>query len=462
MNINDTIAAVSTPRGKGGVALLRVSGDEALAIAEKVFFPASGKPLSSYAPRQAVYGSIETVEPNGSRRRIDDGIATFFAAPASFTGEDTVEICCHGGLIVTSAVLEALLCVGARQAEAGEFTRRAFVGGKLGLSEAEALSSLLDAKTHDQLRLSRASLDGKFSREVSSLYSELRTVIGDIYAHVDFPEEDLAGLSREQIVSSIADIRDRICRLAATYRTGKAVAEGVRTVICGRTNSGKSSLYNALVGSEEAIVTDIEGTTRDLLETTVAFGGITLRLCDTAGLRDNTSDAVEKIGIARAREKMENAELLFVLLDTSRSPDADELSLLEWVKRGAVPAIIVKTKSDLPSLWTPDTELLPTVSLSTKTGEGLDSLARAVAVLMSDESLDLSRDPIAMTARQYASLSRAAEALGGCLSALASGLPEDIVGSDIELAMSALSELDGREVGLDIVSEIFSHFCVGK
>lgn len=460
MNLNDTIAAISTPPGKGGVAIIRISGDDATAIAQRIFAPASGKALSDIPPRRAVYGSILARDEKGKSTIIDTGIATHFAAPASFTGEDTVEICCHGGTLITREVLSAALVAGARLAEAGEFTRRAHINGKMGLSEAEALATLLDAKTQGQLTLSRSGLDGALSRKTEQLYAQLRRLVSDIYARVDFPEEDLAGLSREQLEDGVRALSDELTHLMSTYRTGHAINEGISTVLCGAANSGKSSLYNALVGRDAAIVTDIAGTTRDILEDTVSFGGVTLRLCDTAGLRDS-SDTVERIGIDRAREKIESAELVLALFDCSREYTMEDARLLSYLEGLISPVIFIETKSDLTA-----ESVLPgkynAISLSTKTGEGLDELAKRINTLFIDGNIDISTDAVAATARQYAALRRAADGVEASLAALDSGLPEDVCCADLERAMSALGEIDGRQVTIDIVSEIFSRFCVGK
>lgn len=460
MNLNDTIAAISTPQGKGGVALIRISGDEALCIADKMFVPRSGKKLSEIKSRTAVYGDIMAYEPTGEHVRIDDGIATVFRAPASYTGEDTVEICCHGGVLITREVLSAVLAAGARMAEPGEYTRRAHIAGKLGLSEAEALATLLDAKTHEQLKLSRSGMDGALSKKTDELYAELRRLVSDVYARVDFPDEDLAGLTREQFCEAVGGVSAELECLMRTYRTGHAITEGISTVLCGETNSGKSSLYNAILGKNAAIVTDIAGTTRDILEEVVSFGGVTLRLCDTAGLR-NSADVVERIGIERAREKIESAELILALFDTSREWDENVEILLGYLETLISPVIIITTKSDLAAAWQMP-EKYNAVSISTRTGEGMDALADRINKLFIDGDIDISTDAVAATARQYAALCRAGDAVRNALSALDAGLPEDIAGSDLELAMAALAEIDGREVTVDIVSEIFSRFCVGK
>ncbi len=459
MILDDTIAAVSTPPGKGGVAMIRISGRDAVTVADRVFRP-RGAALSAREPRRAVWGEIIATEADGSETVIDDGVAVFYRAPHSYTGEDTVELCCHGGVLMTQTVLEAVLCAGARMAGPGEFTRRAFVGGRLGLSEAEALASLLDAQTYSQLKLSRAGMGGRLGRDVEALYAELRSYVSDVYARVDFPDEDLAGLTREQLREGIDGVGHRLERLLATYRTGHAVGEGIRTVLCGAVNSGKSSLYNALLGREAAIVTDVAGTTRDLLEDTVSVGGVTLRLCDTAGLR-HSDDEVERIGIERARARIAEAELVLALFDTSRPSGEEERELCRLLEGIISPVIILATKCDLPRC---EGAVCPrgAIPISARTGEGLEALAARVGELFLDGSLSLTQDAIVANARQYAALRGASEAVTEALTALDAGLPEDIFGSRLEAAMAALGEVDGREVTLDIVNDIFSRFCVGK
>lgn len=465
MNFNDTIAAVSTPRGKGGVAMIRISGEEAIAVAAKIFRPKNKLPLTEIPPRRASYGDIFSHEPGGGSRLIDDGIAVIYHAPASFTGESSVELTCHGGVLITQLVLESALCAGARLAEPGEFTRRAYLAGRLTLEEAEALGLLLDARTHSQLLLSRSGMEGRLGSRVSELYKELRGILGNVYAAIDFPDEDLSALSRAALESSVAALLSDIRALAATYRTGRSLAEGVSTVICGRTNSGKSSLYNRLAGYDAAIVTDIEGTTRDLLESIIDFGGITLRICDTAGLRES-GDAVEKIGVERARHAIDSAELILALIDGSRAPDAADAEFADYISGLNAPVIALVNKIDLPESYRHpllnNQNLAGILRVSALTGEGLGDLSGLINKLFTDESLDLSRDPIAANARQFAALNRAAELTSLSLAALRAGLPEDAACSDLEGAMSALAEIDGREVSGEIVSEIFSRFCVGK
>ncbi len=461
--LGDTIAAVSTPRGRGGVALLRISGDRAIEVATRVFCPKNKTRLSEAPPRTAIYGDILAPDPDGIWRSVDNGIATVFSAPASFTGEDTVEICCHGGILLTETVLTALFAAGAVPAEAGEFTRRAFLNGKLGLSAAEALGELLEARTHEQLTLAHAGMRGKLETRCEEIYTALRDVLSAIYVKIDYPDEDLADLSREEILSALEACRGELSALAATYRTGHAIAEGIATVICGSPNVGKSSLYNRLVGREAAIVTAVEGTTRDILSETVSLGRVTLRLFDTAGLHE-TPDPVERIGIERAEEALQNAELVLAVFDAARPIGEEERGFAERLKSLSVPVIALLNKSDL---GTKDADFLlhsfaNTVAISAKSGEGLNALSALVERLFIDGKLNTREDAVLTNARQHAAVLSAEEALSRAVDALHRGLEIDLCCTDAEAAMSALSEVDGRAVSEDIVAGIFSHFCVGK
>lgn len=463
--IPDTIAAVSTPRGKGGVALLRVSGSEAIAVASRVFEPKNGKPLNEIPARTATYGVVLTTNEDGKRTAIDDALATVFRAPASFTGEDTVEICCHGGILLTQTVLTALLAAGARPARAGEFTKRAFLNGKIGLSSAEALADLLEAQTQEQLLLAHSGMKGKTERESGEIYERLRHILASVYAVIDYPDEDLADMTREEMTAEFDTCAKKLRRLAGTYRTGHAVAEGIATVICGRPNVGKSSLYNRLVGRDAAIVTEVEGTTRDLLSETATLGRVTLRLTDTAGLH-KTSDTVEKIGVERAREAVENAELILAVFDGSREPtnaDRELAGILSGV-RGTVVAVLNKTDlgTNRKTVDFCHTLCKNVVCVSAKNGEGTESLAERIEQLFTDGSLDFGTDAILTNARQHAAVLRALADVERAANALRQGLPIDLCCNDAESAMSSLGELDGRAVSEDLVSEIFSHFCVGK
>lgn len=470
MEILDTIAAISTPYGKGGVAVLRVSGAQAVNIASRVFRPKNGRTLDAALARMATYGTILAPEADGSWQEIDDGIATVFRAPASFTGEDVVEICCHGGILITRTVLSALLSAGARPATAGEFTRRAHLNGKLGLHAAQSLGALLEAQNAEQIKLARGGMGGAMERSIHARYEQLRHIMSAIFACIDFPDEDLSDMSREQMQRELGALIDDLRALAATYRTGHAIAEGIPTVLCGHTNVGKSSLYNRIVGHDAAIVTDTAGTTRDVLCESAALGRVTLRVFDTAGLRD-TDDPIEQIGITRARDAMADAELILSLFDLSRPLGDGEQALLQELQAllPQTTCIGVLNKSDLAA---PDTAkavtsavcaALPhTVTLSATTGEGFSDLIELVEQLFVDGTIDTRHDAVVVNARQHASLLSAIEALTQANESLACGVPLDLCCADVERAMTALSCLDGRAVDEDIVNEIFSHFCVGK
>ncbi len=456
----ETIAAISTPRGKGGIAVVRVSGAEAADIARRVF----SADLTARPPRTAVYGRIYAPLPDGGREEVDDGVAVLWRGPNSYTGEDVLELSCHGGVLVTQAVLEAVLAAGARMAEPGEFTRRAFLAGRLDLGQAEAVGTLLEAKTRSQLALSRGGMRGRLGARCAELAGQLRTVAVSCMAAIDFPDEDLRELSRDEMIAAVDEAAVGLRALAATWRTGRAVAEGIPTVLCGRANVGKSALYNRIVGREAAIVTAIAGTTRDMLTETVELGGVTLRLADTAGLRE-TDDPVEAIGVGRAREALEEAELILAVFDGASPLGEDDEALLAALPAFGGEKIIVANQADR-GLCGETIDRLRAVGepliLSAETGEGFPALADAVAGRFLDGSLDLREDAIVTGARQYAALLRAAEGAEAALGALRAGLPEDLCCVDLELALAALDEIDGRAVSEEIVGEIFARFCVGK
>lgn len=458
--ITSTIAAISTPPGKGGVALIRVSGDAAVPVCDKCFAAKNRVPLSEQPSRQAVYGNILH-----EGRIVDDGIAVVFRAPQSFTGEDTVEISCHGGILITQLVLEALFAAGARPASAGEFTKRAFISGKISLTQAEAVAGLLDAKSREQISLSASQSRGTLSREITSLYEKLRYTVSAVYAKIDFPDEDLSEIGTEELRAVITRFCEDTDALCKTYRTGRSISEGILTVICGRPNTGKSSLYNTIAGEELAIVTERAGTTRDLLFAEVPFGRVMLRLCDTAGIHE-TDEPVEIIGIERAMGKLRDAELIFAVFDASVPLCEEDFKIIDSLKQtSAACAIAVLNKCDLPCLA--DKALIHdnfkyVIEVSCKNKYGIDELRHCVEKLFTDETLNTQSDAIVSNARQYASLVCALDYANRAIGAIDSGYAADIVCSELEGALSSLAELDGRAVSEDIVNEIFSRFCVGK
>lgn len=455
--LNETIAAVSTPRGRGGIAVIRISGEESREVLRKCFKPMYKAPWD--APRLACYGSVM----NGDEV-IDNAIATFFAGSASFTGEDSAEISCHGGTAVTAAVLEAVLRAGAKPAGAGEFTRRAFVNGKLSLDEAEAVGRLIDADTDSRRRLSSNAARGSLSRATENIRSELRGVLAALYAVIDYPDEDIGGEGEERILGVLQRSVGELEKLLSTYRTGSAVCDGVVCAIVGTPNSGKSSLYNLLCRSDKAIVTDVAGTTRDTLWETVDAAGITLRIADTAGIRD-TEDKVESMGIDRAVSVMENAELIIAVIDGSTPLDEGETSLLDKISDVSCAKIAVVNKKDLGCMA--DTDRIESifdkvVPMCAKSGEGLEDLYSAVGDIYNSDGLSLDNDAILWNSRHKACVENAVSMLRDAISGLLAGDYADAVCTLAESALSELSMLDGRGVSEEIVSEIFARFCVGK
>lgn len=395
-------------------------------------------------------------------RVIDRGLAVRFPGPGSYTGEDCAEFHCHGSPVVLRELLSALFAAGARQAQAGEFTKRAFLNGRMDLTQAEAVVDLIDAETAAAARNAAAQLDGGLRRVLEPVQEELLEVTSRFYAVVDYPDEDIQDVRPEEIAAALWSAAGRLERLLDTCRRGQVLKSGVRTAIVGRPNAGKSSLLNALAGYERAIVTDIPGTTRDTLEAEVELGGVPLRLIDTAGLRDS-SDPIERLGVERSRQAMEDAELILVLWDSSVTATQEDGELLETALSLA-PTILISTKKDLPSAPIPFLNLdslPPVVELSTKTGEGLADLEAAVAQLFPKGS-DSAYGELLSNARQAQAAQRALEGVERALQALEAGMTPDALLTDVEEALQALGELTGQSVGEDVTARIFQRFCVGK
>ncbi len=455
--MNDTIAAISTPYGRGGISLIRISGSDAIAVADRVFRPKSGRKLSDTPAGRAVYGSILA-----DGEAIDDGIVTLFRAPSSYTGEDTAEVSCHGGILLTSRVLTAILSAGARAAEPGEFTRRAFLSGKISLTEAEAVIDLIDAESDEQIKLAKSHLDGSLSRTVDDLYEGLRELVSAVYVYADYPDEDLADLTPDQMRHRLREIRDRLTALLSSYKRGRAVREGIATALVGRPNTGKSSLLNRLLGQDRAIVSDIPGTTRDTVEETVRLDKILLRLTDTAGIRQ-TDDPIEKIGVQRSVAAMEGAELILAVFDGSQPETSEDAELIARLRESGRSVLAILNKSDLPRQFDADLSDFDGIyPLSAATGEGVDGLRTAIEAMYAGGQIDYDRSAVLSSARQAASVRNALESVELALSALDQGFTPDVAGMDLERAMSALGQTDGRSVSADIVDTIFHRFCVGK
>lgn len=450
-----TVAAISTPYGKGGVAVVRISGESAFEIANRCFKPQYKENLSDCPLRHAVYGGIIK-----DGNIIDKGMATIFKGPNSFTGEDMVEISCHGGIKITAMVLEAVLCSGASQAGPGEFTKRAFLNGKLTLTQAEAVAELLDAESEAAALLSHSQLSGKLSKKTDEIHDMLVRLISTLYASIDYPEEDLEDMSDDQLEKELITLEQMTHALRDTYKTGRAVTGGVDTAIVGCPNAGKSSLFNALAGENRAIVTDIPGTTRDVIDLRINVGNIMLNLRDTAGIRDNTDDTVEKIGINLSLEAIEKSELVIAVFDGTKPLSEDDKFIISRLSESSKQVIAVVNKSDKAGFAIPQ---LPfdTVTLSTVTLYGIEALSEKITDLYDSQRINPSDGGLITNARQYSNIFKAHEKITEALSNMRCGM-KDMCGMLLESALSELSELDGRSIGEEIVHSIFSRFCVGK
>lgn len=452
----DTIAAISTPSGPGAIGILRLSGPEAASIVEKCFQPLGPKGLREHKPRELVYGDL--LDSGG--QPIDRVLCTYSRGPSSYTGEDTAELQCHGSPMVLALGLEALFTAGARQARAGEFTRRAFLNGRLDLAQAEAVGDLLSAQSREGARHAAGQLAGALSKRIGDIYSALVDVMAHFHAVLDYPDEDIDPFRLEELDEALSDQEGELNALLASCGRGRLLREGVPCAIVGRPNAGKSSLLNAMLGWDRAIVTDIPGTTRDTVEERCELGGVPLRLIDTAGLRD-TDDPVEKLGVERSRKAMEEAGLILVLIDASQPAVEEDFVLLQEAMSLA-PTILVWTKGDLPQAPIPvvNMEMPPSVTVSAKVRD-LDELCNEISCAF-PQDLWGGYGEILTNARQEEAASRAREAVRRARGALEAGMTPDALLTDVEEALSALGELTGQSVREDVTDRIFAKFCVGK
>jgi tRNA modification GTPase len=458
ITMNDTIAAIATGPVRSAIGILRLSGPEAIQAADRVFRPAAGLPLSQRPDRQLVYGALYGADGAVA----DHCLATVTRGPGSYTGEDTAELQCHGSPTVLAMGLEALFAQGVRQAGPGEFTRRAFLNGRLDLTQAEAVIDLIDAQTQEAARQAAGQLGGALSGRVARIYDGLVDLMAHFHAVLDYPDEDIEPFEAAEIRAALARAGDELEALLATFRRGRQLTEGVPCALVGRPNAGKSTLFNALLGYDRAIVTPVPGTTRDTVEERVRLGGVLLRLVDTAGLRE-TADPVERLGVARSRAAMERAALILVLWDGSVPAEAEDRVLLAQA-RALAPTVLVRTKGDLPAAPVSPLDrdpMPPVVEVSAATGQGLDRLEAAVAALFPPER-EAPAGELLTNARQAEAAGRALQAVNRAGDALAAGMTPDGVLTDVEEALSALGELTGRTLREDIIDRIFQRFCVGK
>jgi len=455
--MSDTIAAIATPMLPSAIGIIRLSGPESVAVLDRVFAPAHGVPMAQRPDRMMVYGALRGTD----GAVIDHCLATVSRAPHSYTGEDTAELQCHGSPTLLTMGLEALFAAGARQAQAGEFTRRAFLNGKMDLTRTEAVADLIHAQSPAAVRQAAGQLGGALAHTIDDIYDGLADLMAHFHAVLDYPDEDIEPFEAEEMSLALTAAAGKLDKLAASYRRGRGLVEGIPCAIVGRPNAGKSTLFNALVGYDRAIVTPIAGTTRDTVEERLTLGNLLLRLIDTAGLRD-TEDRVEQLGVERSRAAVEQAELVLVVLDGSRPLTAEDEEALA-LGLSAPHCIIIENKADLSvGLTAPE---LPDgavwVRLSALTGDGLDELELAIEGLFPEDT-GLRPGSLLTNARQAEAAGRARQAVARAANALSLGLSPDAVLSDVEEALSALGELTGRLVREDVTARIFERFCVGK
>ena len=453
-----TIAAISTAPAVGGIGVIRISGEDAVSVAERVFKARdTHKRLSDMKGYTAAYGYVYA----SCGEKLDECVALLFRAPHSYTGEDVVELSCHGGLFLLKKVLEQVYLAGAVPAEAGEFTKRAFLNKKIDLTQAEAIASIISAQSEASAAAALSAKEGTLYKRIEEISSSLISLSAHLAAWTDYPEDDIEALDMHAIEKNLLHTKEDCQKLLASFDISLIVNEGVETAILGRTNVGKSSLMNLLCGEQKSIVTDIEGTTRDVVETSVRIGNAVLRLSDTAGLRES-EDTIEQIGIDLSRKKAQSANFILAVFDVSKPLNEEDFALLETIKNKR--AILVLNKSDLSAVWEPD--ILQkygkkTVYLSAKSESGFDALINAVEEELGTKDFN-PYAPMLATQRQKVCLQSAYESVIQALEAVQLGMTLDAVNVCIDSAVEALLELTGQRATQRISEEIFKNFCVGK
>lgn len=455
----DTIAAISTPPGEGAISIVRLSGEEALATAERVF---KGRDLSKVASHTINYGHI--IDPD-TNEEVDEVMVSVMLAPKTFTREDVIEINCHGGIVATNRILQLLLSHGARLAEPGEFTKRAFLNGRIDLSQAEAVMDLIRAKTDKSMKVALNQLDGDLAHLIRNLRQDILDVLAQVEVNIDYPEyDDVETMTTRLLLEKAKDVKARIADLLSTAQQGKVLREGLATAIVGRPNVGKSSLLNHLLHEDKAIVTDVAGTTRDVIEEYVNVKGVPLKLVDTAGIHD-TTDKVEKIGVERSKQALAAADLVLLVINGSEPLTDEDRTLIETTADSK--RIVILNKTDLPQqVDLTDLQKLvgddAVIATSVLTNAGMDQLEDKIANLFFG-GIENSQTTVMVTnARHIGLLNQASQALDDVMSGIAAGMPVDLVQIDMTRAWDLLGEITGDSVQDELLTQLFSQFCLGK
>ena len=451
-----TIAAISTGQAAGGIGVVRISGENALSVADRIFKTVSGIKLEKLSGYKAALGKVFFEE-----KCVDEAVALVFKAPKSYTGEDVVEISCHGGLLVTKQVLRAALANGAVPAEAGEFTKRAFLNGKMDLTRAESVMNIISAKSEQAKSAALNTLDGALYKKISEISLSLKKIAAQMAAWVDYPDEEIDDLSDDKLKETLLTAKAELEKLIKSFDVGKIIIEGVETAIVGKPNVGKSTLMNLMSGCEKSIVTSVAGTTRDIVEETVTLGNNVLRLADTAGLHD-TEDTVEKIGVDRTRQKLDRASLVLAVFDSSTEVDDEDMEIIKMCNGKNAVAIINKT--DLNTKFNAEKinkSFENVVYLSAKDRSGIQELEKAIEKTLGTADFDTSAATL-MNERQLACCKAALQSIDEGISALEIGMTRDALNVNIDVAVESLDTLTGEKATESVVNEIFSQFCVGK
>ena len=459
MFIDDTIAAIATAPGEGGIGIIRISGEKSLEVAQSIFKSMSGKAIKEYNTRTLIYGNIVDNE-----NTIDEVLLAYMKGPNSYTAEDVIEINCHGGFISVKKILELILSKGVRLAEAGEFTKRAFLNGRIDLSQAEAIIDVIKAKTDMAHEVAQNQLEGSLSNKIKELRNNVTEVLAHLEVAIDFSEEDVEEITYQTLSEKAEELRKEIKKLYDTAESGKILRDGLKTVIVGKPNVGKSSLLNSILGENRAIVTDIAGTTRDVIEEFVNIKGIPLKIVDTAGIRE-TEDIVEKIGVEKSRESFNTADLVIMVLDSSRELSNEDIDILEKLEDKKT--IVLLNKTDLEQKIDEDKILKyvdkdSIIKISALQHEGIEELHDKIEAMVYNGSIKNTSSLVITNSRHKDALLKAYESINDAINAIEQNLPYDFIEVDFKNIWDYLGYINGDTVKEDLLDTIFSNFCIGK